>query len=281
MSRHKPVQIESDELCKYGCNSIAKYKFKSGAVCCSDAIQKCEGHKKRSLATRRADIDENGLNAMQRGQASSCLNKKQTGAFERAGKSISATKNLVLENGMRHCDISNKKMQVTKLIVGDDGLTNAQRSARKAADTRLNDIDENGLNQYERWTIRRINNGDFEKGFEKSKQMSYHSTGIRCQGSYELKFLDTLVSKYSKEWVKDNVMRGPSIQYIDTTEKQRWYLSDFLIGNVVYEIKSNWTWNRRGKDLILEQNNINKLKATLAVGYDVKLIREGVEIDFA
>ena len=51
--------------------------------------------------------------------------------------------------------------------------------------------------------------------------------------------------------------------------------------NVVYEIKSDWTWNRRGKDKILEQNNINKLIATKKAGYDVKLIREGKEIDYA
>ena len=82
-------------------------------------------------------------------------------------------------------------------------------------------------------------------------------------------------------WVKQKVFRGPSIQYIDYYGKTRWYLSDFIIENVVYEIKSDWTWNRRGKDKILEQNNINKLIATKKAGYDVKLIREGKEIDYA
>jgi len=68
---------------------------------------------------------------------------------------------------------------------------------------------------------------------------------------------------------------------IDYYGKPRWYLSDFIIENVVYEIKSDWTWNRQGKDKILEQNNINKLIATKKAGYDVKLIREGKEIDYA
>lgn len=49
----------------------------------------------------------------------------------------------------------------------------------------------------------------------------------------------------------------------------------------MYEIKSEWTWNRRGNNKILEQNNINKLIATKKAGYDVKLIREGKEIDYA
>ena len=34
-------------------------------------------------------------------------------------------------------------------------------------------------------------------------------------------------------------------------------------------------------DKILEQNNINKLIATRKAGYEVKLIREGKELDYA
>jgi hypothetical protein len=54
----------------------------------------------------------------------------------------------------------------------------------------------------------------------------------------------------------------------------------FLIIGDSYGL-GEWTWNRRGKDKILEQNNINKLIATKKAGYDVKLIREGKEIDYA
>ena len=93
--------------------------------------------------------------------------------------------------------------------------------------------------------------------------------------------MQQLKLKYGIEWVKNNVQRGPSIQYTDYYGKRRWYLSDFIIGNTVYEIKSNWTWNKRGQDSIIEQNNINKLKATIEAGYEVKLIREGKEIDYA
>ncbi len=66
----------------------------------------------------------------------------------------------------------------------------------------------------------------------------------------------------------------------DTSGKTRNYLSDFIIENTVYEIKSNWTWNRRGKDKILEQNNINKLLAAKEAGFEVKLIKEFKEIKF-
>jgi len=55
------------------------------------------------------------------------------------------------------------------------------------------------------------------------------------------------------------------------------YISDFLIGNTVYEIKSAWTWNKHGKDKILESKNKAKLNQCLLEGYDVKLILDGVE----
>lgn len=282
MSRHNPTKTETNKLCEYGCDSTAKYKFKSGKLCCADAIQKCQGHINRVVASKRADIDENGLNALQRGQLNAHKSKLKNGSYTRAGKNISIRKNELTESGLKRHEISNNKMRETKISVGDDGLTNAQRSARKAALTRLNDIDASGLNQYERWTLERIQNGTFNSAFEKAKQVKHDiETGIRYQGSYELKFINKLKTKFGIEWVKKNLSRGPSIQYIDYYGKQRWYLSDFIIDNTVYEIKSNWTWNRRGTDKILEQNNINKLTATKAAGYMVKLIREHKEIDYA
>jgi hypothetical protein len=49
-------------------------------------------------------------------------------------------------------------------------------------------------------------------------------------------------------------------------------MSDFLIYNTIYEIKSLWTWNKHGKDLILEEKNKAKLAAAKSAGYDVILI---------
>lgn len=282
MTRYFLKQVITEELCEYGCNSVAKFKFKSGKLCCSDAVQKCKGHINRVLKSKKLDIDKNGLNALQRGQRSAYKIKLENGGYVRAGKNISKRKNELTESGLKRHEISNGKMRKTKLSIGADGLTNAQRSARKMADNRLNDVDETGLNQYERWTLQRIQNGVFDKAFEKAKQTRHDiDTDIRYQGSYELRFITNLKSKFGIKWVKENLKRGPSVQYIDYHGKQRWYMSDFIIDNTIYEIKSNWTWNRRGKDKILEQNNINKLKALKCAGFEVKLIREGIELDYA
>lgn len=282
MSRHNPNKINSTHLCDYGCNNIAKYQFKSGKLCCSDAIQKCPEHIRRQIETRKKDVDPvTGLNAMQRGQAKATQIKKETGAFPQIGKKISATKNQKLANGLRRCDISFQKMIETKKIVGEDGLTNSQRAAKRRAQKRINDIDETGLNQYQRWTKARVENGVFDRGFEKAKQILHDvDTGIRYQGSYELKFIEEQKKVNGIEWVKLNVKRGPSVQYVDYYGATRWYLSDFLIGDTVYEIKSGWTWNKNGRDTVTEYNNLSKLNAALAAGYNVKLLINGKEIEF-
>lgn len=281
MARHSPQKIITTTKCFYGCNNKAHFQFKSGRVCCSDAIQKCQGHINAVLKSKRSDVDENGLNALQRGQAASCIVKHSNGSYATAGIAIAKTKNTKLPNGKRRCEVSNEKVHKAKLIVGADGLTGYQRCSRKGADTRINDVDSSGLNQYERWTKERVENGTFDLSFEKALRIkSEPETGIRYQGSYELKFILKLVNEYGVEWVRNNLSRGPSIKYVDFHGKSRWYLSDFIIGNTVYEIKSNWTWNKRGKDLILEQNNINKLEATACAGYEVHLIMEGVRTDY-
>ena len=169
MSRHNPEKIETIENCFYGCNTIGKYRFKSGKICCSDAIQKCQGHINAVKKSNLENVDEFGLNTFQRGQKNANISRLKTNSYKEAGKKISYTKNKKIENGLRNCDISNAKMKQTKLLVGEDGLTNAQRSARKMADKRLNDIDDYGLNQYQRWTKDRVENDVFNIGFEKAK----------------------------------------------------------------------------------------------------------------
>ena len=106
----------------------------------------------------------------------------------------------------------------------------------------------------------------------------YKETGIAYQGSYELTFLEDLENKYGIEWVKTNVKRGPSIWYIDPiTTKKRLYISDYIIHNTIYEIKSSYTWNRKNKDLDLENLNKAKLDECITQGYSVVLVLDKKE----
>jgi hypothetical protein len=83
------------------------------------------------------------------------------------------------------------------------------------------------------------------------------------------------------DWIAHHVRRGPSVWYIDTTGTKRLYISDFLIDNTIYEIKSYWTWNRHGADMDLENNNKAKLNECLKQGYKVMLVLDGEEIIYA
>ena len=112
------------------------------------------------------------------------------------------------------------------------------------------------------------------------KIIEYKNTSIKYQGSFEYNFLENLEEENDIEWVKLNVMRGPSIWYIDpTTNKKRLYISDFIISNTIYEIKSGWTWNKHGKDKNLEIKNKAKLTTCIINGYNVFLILDGEKIN--
>jgi hypothetical protein len=101
----------------------------------------------------------------------------------------------------------------------------------------------------------------------------YKDTTINYQGTHEYEFLESWELLNGIKWVIDNVKRGPNIWYIDPSDNaKRLYMSDFLIYNTIYEIKSLWTWNKHGKDLILEEKNKAKLAAAKSAGYDVILI---------
>lgn len=101
----------------------------------------------------------------------------------------------------------------------------------------------------------------------------YKDTNINYQGTFEFEFLEELEQEYGIEWLVNNVSRGPSIWYIDPTDNaKRLYISDFIIDNTIYEIKSGWTWNKHGKDIILEEKNKAKLTACIKEGYNIIVV---------
>jgi hypothetical protein len=107
----------------------------------------------------------------------------------------------------------------------------------------------------------------------------FKDTSINYQGSFEYCFLEDLESKHGIDWVKLNVKRGPSLWYNDPTDGiERLYISDFIIDNTIYEIKSLWTWNKHGKDLVLEEKNKAKLTSSMQQGYNVVLVLNKEEI---
>jgi hypothetical protein len=109
--------------------------------------------------------------------------------------------------------------------------------------------------------------------------LPYKNTKINYQGTFEYSFLEDLESKNGIEWIISNVSRGPSIWYMDPVDNtKRLYISDFLIDNTIYEIKSKWTWNKHGDDMELERKNKAKLDECINQGFKVVLVMNGKEI---
>lgn len=112
--------------------------------------------------------------------------------------------------------------------------------------------------------------------------VKFKESDINYQGTYEYNFLEKLELDNGIIWLQENVQRGPSIWYQDPIDKiDRVYISDFLIDNTIYEIKSSWTWNKHGKDKELEMRNKKKLTSCIDQGYNVILVLNGEEIDAA
>ena len=109
----------------------------------------------------------------------------------------------------------------------------------------------------------------------------YKDTTINYQGSHEYEFLEKLEQQFGIQWIISNVQRGPSIWYNDPKDgSKRLYISDFLIDNTIYEIKSQWTWNRHGADEVLENMNKEKLNECIRQGYKVILVLNKQEQDW-
>ena len=103
--------------------------------------------------------------------------------------------------------------------------------------------------------------------------VEFKSTSVLYQGTFEFEFLEKLEIEYGLEWVNSNVKRGPAFRYIDPSDsKEKLYISDFIIDNTIYEIKSGWTWNKHGKDMALERKNKAKLTSCIQQGYNVVLV---------
>lgn len=102
-------------------------------------------------------------------------------------------------------------------------------------------------------------------------------TELHVQSSYEEDFLNGLVERHGLKYVADNVKRGPTFTYKHPiTGEEKIYVSDFIIGNTVYEIKSSYTWKGLGRET--EAINEAKLNSAKSSGHTVILILDKKEI---
>jgi hypothetical protein len=124
--------------------------------------------------------------------------------------------------------------------------------------TIVSKVGDDGLTGYERGKL---------NGSGKCKVLRYDCSNLYFQGSLEKHFLDMA----NEIGLLDLLKNGPIIKYnFQNTIKT--YKTDFICNNLIFEIKSIWTYDARGRDSQLRLKNNLKFKTTLENGFRFILI---------
>lgn len=108
------------------------------------------------------------------------------------------------------------------------------------------------------------------------RTLAYKHTNLYYQGTYELFFLDVCESFSILDYIKN----GMTFRYDYLDKVNRLYISDFYVPfrNEIIEIKSKWTYNKKGSCSILENKNLTKQKCVIEDGYNFKFLIGKAEI---
>lgn len=283
----KPQIYIGDKLCSY-CNvHKAQYLQNNGKLSCGYSGANCIEIRKRAgkaISDNRSEIDPNtgvckgkilaskiaeikktnidssGKNSHERNAINVAKIKftkidPETGlnVHQRTAKKVS--KWYATANGIA---FKEKQRTITssamKAIDPITGMRESERRSQKAVLTKLNTIDCNGLNGFERSTWKNKNSG--------------FVGGLYYQSSNEKRFLELM----SETHALSEFSRGTGIKYV-FNGKEKTYLPDYMHGNKLYEIKSKYTLF--GPNNVYLAQNLAKLDAASSLGYEVYLVVDG------
>lgn len=105
------------------------------------------------------------------------------------------------------------------------------------------------------------------------KVKRYKETELHYQGSYEFYFLELMEEK----GLLDQVNNGRSYDY-KFMEKEHVYHTDFVYDGKDIEIKSEWTYNKKGKDKFLQELNETKWKSVRDSDKEIVILIDKVKI---
>jgi hypothetical protein len=139
----KPIQIETDKLCSFGCGNIAKYKFNhNDNICCSFNLTSCptirekivisSKNKKPSLSIETNDLCSFGCGNIAKYEFNNgklCCSKSQNSCSH-----MKEINKISTEKHARKTAIKSKKIKIEKgIITADELLPNFQNYRRKVA----------------------------------------------------------------------------------------------------------------------------------------------------
>ena len=280
--RRKSTPYEGTGLCEYCNKHQATHTLVCGKLCCSSTAGNCKERRKAAgkkisasrntivdglsngqriaakiAENKRNDIDDSGLNMHQRSALKVAAIKAskidpETGLNVHQLTGIKSSEWYKTPEGKiikeRQAKENSKRLSE---IDPETGLTESKRRAKIMVETKLNNIDENGLNGFDRthWV-------GGKGGFV---------DGIYYQSSNEKRFLETM----SATLTTSSITRGKSIHYtVDGSEHR--YIPDYIIGDRLFEVKSKYTMFGPNNKFL--KTNVAKLDAALKSGYIVFVV---------
>jgi hypothetical protein len=292
-SRKKATIYQGNLLCEFCNTHLATHILVNGKRCCSSTAGNCkekrkEAGKKISISrnqidyetglkhseliakkaaeTKSKNVDESGLNAHKRNGIkvaeikASDVDEFGLNAHERTG--VKFRKWLESEDGRNTLREQAKKQSIRQRRIDPVlGISEAKRRAQLMVETKLNNINEFGLN-------------GFEQSHWKAGKHTGFINGVFWQYSHERRFLE----RAKADGIINKVKRGPALKYEFNGEVRR-YMPDYLIENSIYEIKSTYTMF--GTDNKFLKRNVAKLLSAKQSGYDVYVVLDDTTISLS
>jgi hypothetical protein len=187
------------------------------------------------------------------------------------------------------CSLANeeiKKKAKNKILkkFGVDNVLKNKKIREKAKKTRLEIYRNENYNNREKAKKTNLERYGVEHPmqikeiFNKQQKSSsavkkYKDTELVYQGAYEKFFLEEM----EKIGFLNKIKNGKKYNYI-LKNKIHIYYSDFEFNNITIEIKSNWTYNKNGKDKDLELENETKWKSVVEFGDKIIVLKSKKEI---
>jgi hypothetical protein len=280
------------QICDYGCGNTAFFrKIGRGRIIkwsCCENLQHCPAMRARHAEKSSKSVQEridSGAFAIQLAKAKVTMDRIQPDGT--TIREYNINKMVETRNKNNSFSTGARKAADTKLNTIDEktGKTLAKLGGEKGGLTRTTTILENGLTIAQdsshraiitRSIVDEFGLNSFDRSELESKRLKKHELcGILYASSYEKKFIEILITENGLEWVKQKLKRGPTIKYPDPENQfiTRLYFSDFIYENTLIEVKSNWIFFKNSRVKLL---NIAKLDESVKLGYDTWLCYNNV-----
>lgn len=234
------------EACCFNCKKISKMRFEHYNKCCSNqgyySCIKCCKEKTINTHQRKYGVDYAS-------QTTQCKNKNKKTNLIKYG----------VENAMQNKNCIEHMKQTNMIRYGVEYVSQLESVKQKKRETSIKNF---GVDSH-----MKTSEGLRKNQTSGLRLKKYKNTLIYYQGTYELYFIE-LVEKMG---LLHELKNGKQYNYYLDGIKHT-YHTDFYFKNKNIEIKSSWTYNKKGQDFNLELINKTKWKSVIECGDEIIIL---------